>query len=546
MAEKRMNEAFSRYQEEIIGHPAYAGMPDLRYPDGHIQWEAPSNRSGGQFKDSHDKRLQWWREKANEIGVPITTKQWISRVAKTIHPTKRRPCKVCGRVMDIRYCYLSSSMLGRIEKLPFYADDIELDECTSILDFLVEYTERYGGVAFESLPALLTCKAVPDVPDFGNDVDMWERWLEEEYIPKEPSLLSPGAMSNAPDRLDGFHSYNRCCRPNADKGRSKINLASYSTDRRAFEYWVDGNWVAANKTMGLIRSDPEIKELACYNEGDSREHPKPCSADHVGPISLGFSHQPFFRLLCSPCNSAKNNRMYYSDVKYLIARESEGVQVASWYLEPVWTLTKNWINNDDDALRLAKILRDNRYNAMEILAKLLDDSLLAVLVSYLNLDYASRAYHLIDWEVQDGVLEAQFMESDSSLEYTRIQKARRFRVAIQSLRDYSEKERRNGLNIDLPENETLYEECKATVKRVDYGCADIDELIRGFIEGNSGSDEDAKAVIDQLPNDRALNSDECIIQVKQIIFKMIQNIAAMLSSAWDDPRYSRETSYGIT
>ena len=49
------------------------------------------------------------------------------------------------------------------------------------------------------------------------------------------SLLSPGVMSNAPDRLDGFHSYNKCCRAKEDKGRSKENLNKYGEDRRAYE-----------------------------------------------------------------------------------------------------------------------------------------------------------------------------------------------------------------------------------------------------------------------------------------------------------------------
>ena len=31
-------------------------------------------------------------------------------------------------------------------------------------------------------------------------------------------------MGNPPDRLDGFHSYNNCCRPTADKGRSDENM----------------------------------------------------------------------------------------------------------------------------------------------------------------------------------------------------------------------------------------------------------------------------------------------------------------------------------
>ena len=86
------SEEFIRYQEEIASSPVYAGMPDLRNEDGTIQWEAPSNRTSGIHRDTHDKRLQWWKEKAVSVGISTTENQWISKTAKLIHPTKGRPC----------------------------------------------------------------------------------------------------------------------------------------------------------------------------------------------------------------------------------------------------------------------------------------------------------------------------------------------------------------------------------------------------------------------------------------------------------------------
>ena len=38
---------FVTYMKYIVTHPAYADMPDAVKEDGKIQWEAPSNRSGG-------------------------------------------------------------------------------------------------------------------------------------------------------------------------------------------------------------------------------------------------------------------------------------------------------------------------------------------------------------------------------------------------------------------------------------------------------------------------------------------------------------------
>ena len=56
-------------------------------------------------------------------------------------------------------------------------------------------------------------------------------------------------MSNCPDRLDGFHDHCLKCRPSSDKGRHQSNLQKYGEDRRAYEYWSDGNWKKASWLM---------------------------------------------------------------------------------------------------------------------------------------------------------------------------------------------------------------------------------------------------------------------------------------------------------
>lgn len=157
--------------------------------------------------------------------------------------------------MDIRYCYLSSTLITKLEKnLPYLSrDDIQYDERTSIIDFALDFASVYGDDCLPDLADILKCKAIDEyvpVNQLGSDANKWIEWLQKVYIPSEPKYLGPGAMSNAPDRLDGFHTYNRCCRTKQDSGRSKENLKSYATDRRAFELWVDGNWVTANKAKG--------------------------------------------------------------------------------------------------------------------------------------------------------------------------------------------------------------------------------------------------------------------------------------------------------
>jgi hypothetical protein len=47
---------FVAHMEFIAKHPNYAGMPDGYASETKIQWEAPSNRGSGKFKDTHHKR----------------------------------------------------------------------------------------------------------------------------------------------------------------------------------------------------------------------------------------------------------------------------------------------------------------------------------------------------------------------------------------------------------------------------------------------------------------------------------------------------------
>lgn len=529
------NEDFKAYMEEIANSPAYEGMPDLRYEDGSIQWEAPSNRSGGQFRDSHDRRLQWWKDKAESIGISTLENEWISKTAKAIHPTKHRPCKKCGLVLDIRYCYFSFSLCRRIQKLPYFRGDIELNYLTNIFDFVPQFIRLYGDRALHDLPRLLTCKQVPHVPTLKS-TEEWREWLERVYIAAEPSLLSPGAMSNAPDRLDGFHSFNRCCRGTADKGRSKENLALYSTDRRAFEHWVDGNWVAANMLMGLINSDPRLRTEYCLN-GEGEDHPRPCSADHIGPVSLGFAHRPEFQLLCKPCNSAKNNRLYYSDVINLRRAERNGEMVTSWYMAELWRLLNGNVVDKESALRLYRILRDNRHNAMMTLAEYINTGHYLFLYTFLNLRYADYNYKIMDFRVDNNIVTADIQRTPSTLVYVREQKARRIRVAFSSLIEYSAKENRNGFNINLPENAELFDASITALDAAGDEYREYNERLMGLLSDENVSEEELRAFVVEVPN---INGNEFIVYARGCVQSMMNNIARHLAGKWDDLRYSRD------
>lgn len=535
------NEIFLQYEEEIVNDPVYAGMPDLRHDDGTIQWEAPSNRGSGVFQFSHDKRYQWWINKASEVGINTSEDKWISKVAKKIHPTKLHPCKVCGRIMDIRYCYLSANFMKRVKKLPFYDEQVDMDEITHITDFIASFTDTYGDKAYDALPELLKCSQVKSIPTLPHDLSSWTDWINSEYIPKEPSMLGPGAMSNAPDRLDGFHTYDRCCRPTADKGRSKENLASYSTDRRAFENWSDGNWIQANKLMGYINSNSELKKQQCANHSTGSFHPRPCSADHIGPISLGFSHRPEFQLLCKPCNSAKNNRMYYSDVQHLISVEEGGSTVTTWYAAPIWQRCKQKVYDKESALKLSRIMRDNRNNAMMLLADFVKHDEFLFLLTLLNLNYADYDYEIdpATLNVNNQIVTVQFISKPSTLRYVNIQKIRKIRVAFSSLIDYANKENRNGFMYTNDEIEHLKQQAFSTLSSVNTFLSNKNKDLKSAISNEATTDTDLEIFLQNIDYTELLDVPQ-FKDVKNLLVKIMSIVADALSSKWDDSRYSRD------
>lgn len=536
------NEAFQQYKIYIVNHPTYSGMPDAIRDDGTIQWEAPSNRQSGIFQFTHDKRTKWWENKAKEIGISINEDKWISKVAKKIHPTGKRPCPICGKVLEIRYAYLSKNFINRVKKLPFYNHDITMTEVTHILDFVREFVSKYDKNALKSLPALLKCNSckIDSSKNLPTNLSDWLLWIDKVYIPSEPEMLGPGAMSNAPDRFDGFH-YNRCCRPSADKGRSKENLASYSTDRRAFENWSDGNWITANKLMGYINSNPTMKKEYCANDDETHSHPRPCSADHIGPISLGFCHRPEFQFLCKSCNSAKNNRMYFSDVLHLIETEKNGITVTSWYAKSIWEMCKDKVHDKESALRLSRVMRDNRNIALMLLADFLNKKEYLFLLTLMHLEYADFDYDIIpnSTKIINHIITADFSRTKSALRYVTIQKTRKIRVAFSSLFEYARKDNRNGYMYTNDDIKNIKNDIFIMLTNVDKSLIKINEQLISLLTTPDVSDVEIEKFIGKIDYNKIKN-DHTYTIAREKLSTIMAIVAREIAANWDSPRYSRE------
>ncbi len=523
------NATFVEYMKSIVLHPNYEGMPDTVKDDGKIQWEAPSNRSGGQYKDTHHRRRDWWRAKAAAIGVSDREDKWISRTAKTIHPTGEKPCKRCGRVLRIAYVYPSAMLITRCRRA--FGNDLAPDPFETIGEYVQRLFDASGTSVLGRLPEVLKT-GTTTFPNLGEEIDEWLEWIEEVYVPSEPSSLSPGAMSNAPDRFDGFHSFNRCCRGEADTGRHASNMKSYTTDRRVFEYWSEGNWIAADRMMGIVRA-----RYAAHPSADGGDGPP--SADHIGPLSLGFTHRPEFRLLSKSANSAKNNRMTFWDVDYLRRREEDGAQVVSWYAGPIWHALRDAVVDEETALRLSKVMRDNQRQAISFLAEIRERGHATFLASLLELEHAEFDVEFEDLVVDDFVTKfGALICRERTTKYAIEQKARRLRIGFEALRSYANKGNRHFTPIGSPRVARALRSTLAVLSHTGGDIRSLDRELLALLDQPSTRtlEEELRAACEKVPR---IDDVEKFLSAKAQLREAMQVVADTLSNMWNDERYVR-------
>lgn len=426
--DRKYNKKFVEYQKYIIKHLAYDGMPMPSTQSKNIPWVAPGASRLGKARE------EWWNKKKLELQNKnlLLGDPKISDTARFIHPTKYKPCQTCGRSLSIEYIYLNTNGFKKIVKI---FPKITINEFSEIREVIEAIKKEYGKIGLNNF-----------VKNFNLGlVRLTVLEIEKIFRKEKISLLSPGVMSNAPDRLDGFHSYNRCCRSKEDKGRSRENLSRYGEDRRAYENWADGDWKAASWLM---------KEFAKNN----------VSADHIGPISLGFCHTPFFTPMSKQENSAKNNRIRLTDVKKLIDLESRGNQIISWHTRPVWDRLKNSINSDEGALKLSKILRRHLHRVLLVLNELKERGNELFLKSLLNPEYAFYSIKVIGFNPLNGKYTKIEKTRGAITQYSR-NAERYIRIAFESLEQYKIKDNRKLADINEVDLKRLVEETEEAIKK---------------------------------------------------------------------------------
>lgn len=439
---RKWHKNFVKYTKFIINHPNYKELPFEYSKEGEIKWVVTGKSKEGLL------RRAWWDKKCKENNIKIEPGCY-ARIAALIHPTKKHVCQICGKSLSIKYVYPNKRLLDYLCK----EFDVSLEpynkDIFEILDDLINKKED-----IKKITKILKIKN-----NINNKADL-KKYINKEFVDKRAkSFLSPGVMSNSPDRLDGFHSDGNCCRHESDKGRHKDNLKRYSQDRRVYENWADGDWKMADRLM------------ACFSYHD-------LSADHIGPISLGFCHRPKFQPMKTEKNSAKNNRMTLRDVNILIQDELEGEQVVSWHSKYIWDILKKIVKTNEDAIKISNLMRKNLHHVLIIFSILDEEGFDKYLKRFLHPEFSFYDYKFIDFNPQDG-------SYSSFVKIKRIGKnqqnnAKRYvKIAFEELRKYKNIENRKTKIWNNKKVDKEIEELIKLIKRKEYLRSDkkIEEIL---------------------------------------------------------------------
>ena len=250
-------------------------------------------------------------------------------------------------------------------------------------------------------------------------------------------------------------------------------MDTYTQDRRAYEDWSDGNYNLANRLMGEFRKQPPIQCPVCGNMAKM-------SADHIGPISLGFCHSTHFAPMCSSCNSSKNNRFSKTDVDTLIALENKGEQVISWHSKYIWDILKNNINNDAEAQKASSVMAKCHQNILNILAIIHKKTGNEFLMRYLHPEFSMMDYRFENFDL-NNLSKVTVIETPIDSKNKRNNQERYVRIAFESLEDFIAKQNRKNYLL-INENSQELNPIFSAIKDKNFDTADqeLKELIKNI------------------------------------------------------------------
>ena len=440
------------YMNMSADSPVYKGLPGIRGENGKINWQCSSGKTTSFYK-FFPGRFDWWVQKADDLELPGTgnSDDRLTIAARTIHPTGKKVCLVCGKERYIGYMYINANFANALNKVvgeQLFEKTMPVYEAVKIL------VEKRGKEFSREF-------ILKNFPEKADDIALFDAGNYEEFFRLTQQIrstkLSPGYMGDCPHRLDGIHDYCTFCRKRNDPGRSDENMCTYNHDRRAFMWWAEGDWKIADTLYNS--AGPGV----CVNCG---KHVKKISPDHVGPLACGFKQNGFFDPLCGRCNSAKNRRFTFDNVISLLDYEEKtGESAASWQVRALWDKTKDEMRDDATVKTLSNYMRAMQDYYLRILSYIASLGHFEYLTCYLHPEYAN--YNVTFTGLDPSTLSYKsFNKVKAVSNGSRSLAARSVRIAFEELFEYCSKPTAKRKSIILKTVEAFLLQDKAKISKI--------------------------------------------------------------------------------
>jgi hypothetical protein len=230
--------------------------------------------------------------------------------------------------------------------------------------------------------------------------------------------------------------------------------------------------------------------------------------------------------------------MSLREVVHLRKVEAGGETVISWHSKALWDLRKNDVLDEETALRLSKILRDNRHTLMSVLQRIAEAGYFTFLATFLELEYAEQEVKFVNLHVKNHITQFErIIYLPRETKYVEVQKDRRCRVAFESLRDYFRKITRNAYVVATPQIEGKIVDALEFLERSSSEIQKLDQQISQLLSSSSEiqGEESFRAIVERIPREHPVN----FVEAKTRITEAMHLVAVELSNQWNSDRYVR-------
>jgi hypothetical protein len=231
--------------------------------------------------------------------------------------------------------------------------------------------------------------------------------------------------------------------------------------------------------------------------------------------------------------------MTFADIELLIRSETDGSQVVSWYAKHLWDDRKTHVDNDEKALRLSKILRDNQRNSMALLSNIFDEGEYVFLIYLLGLGYADRNVDFRNLRVVNYVTVYDYLiEQPRTTRYTAIQKERRVRIGFKALQKYKEKENRHAFLVAQEEVSEIVNRTIHLLKRAPKKYRLANRYLHNilFTKEETFLTTELRKFVTNFPTCEIPEFEAA----KTVLIGATFEISKVMSNMWEDPRYIRD------